>query len=660
MHCLFCKDKLTTTDKDRPHTGVAGGLALSEQKRQNMNIHKTLLLDAASGLSLAAGAQGKVYLETDFDNGIPSDFTLVDMDENPVSAPNYNNATVSDSWAANLADVKTNSAAFSFSSCQYDYPVENWMITPAVHIGSDAAILRWDARSMHYDLPESYKVMVSEGSSSTSDFKEVCRVDGEGYQWQTRAVSLAPYAGKDVYVAFVCTSDDKFILAIDNLFIGEPSDSRLVVKDTSRRFVGSSSPTAVAKGFIVNVGAPVGIESLECATDGGAISQPVGRELLTGDTLAYSFDIPVELNKVARYSLSAVTAGGTQGVYSDSLYCSYFPKTLLAEEGTGTWCNNCPAGTLQGNDMKERLGDDVLVVTVHTRDLLTCNDYNNGISRWISGIPAYIFNRDNTTLNVGPVLDDEQYRKALALEVPAYVDMKVERSADNPGMLALTTNTQFAVGYDNADGRYKLGFAVIEKTVEGTDTTIQANNSTLVSYDEYYYMPFYMPSKLTFYHNVPREGSTAFNGVEGSLPAVIEEGGSYEYAHTMALPAGFEDNDDLFVVAYVLNTLTGKVLNIAHVDVPPVSSGISAAEVSGDGSAIGVSVSGGEFHVDFPGSYEPYTVTVCGLDGTVLASVSGNGGSGTVNISCPVAQGRFCVLRAVQGDNVSVRKFFIK
>ena len=85
-----------------------------------------------------------------------------------------------------------------------------------------------------------------------------------------------------------------------------------------------------------------------------------------------------------------------------------------------------------------------------------------------------------------------------------------------------------------------------------------------------------------------------------------------------------------------------------------------AAEVSGDGSAIGVSVSGGEFHVDFPGSYEPYTVTVCGLDGTVLASVSGNGGSGTVNISCPVAQGRFCVLRAVQGDNVSVRKFFIK
>lgn len=622
-----------------------------------MNIHKTLLLAAASGLSLAAGAQGKAYLETDFDDGIPSDFTLVDMDENPVAVSNYSHATIDGSWAANPADTKDNGAAFSFSSCQYEYPVENWMITPAVHIEDAAAILRWDARSVHYDLPESYKVMVSEGTTAPADFKEVCRVDAESYGWQTRAVSLADYAGKDVYVAFVCTSDNKFILAVDNLFIGEPSGSRLVVMDTSRRFVGSSSPTAPATGFIVNVGAPLEAETLECATDGGTLSMPVGRQLLTGDTLAYSFDVPVELNKTARYSLSLATAGGEAlSLYADSLYCSYFPKTLLVEEGTGTWCNNCPVGVLYANEMKERLGDDVLVVTVHTRDKLTCNDYNNGISRWISGIPAFIYNRDNTTLTVGPVFDDELYAKAQASEVPASVDLKVERSADD--VLTLTANTQFAVDYDNADGRYKLGFALIEKTVEGTDSTKQQNNCTLVTYGEYYYMPQTMPSKLTFFHNVPREGSTAFTGVDGSLPAVLEEGGSYEYTHTLAIPAAYRDTDDLFAVVYVLNSLTGKVFNIGRADVPMTPTGIATATAGTADGGISVSLSGGSFLVNFPDGSEPYTVTVCALDGTVLTKATGNGGSAVV--ACPEAQGRFCLLRAVQGENVIVRKFFIK
>ena len=87
-----------------------------------MNIHKTLLLAAASGLSLAAGAQGKAYLETDFDDGIPSDFTLVDMDENPVAVSNYSHATIDGSWAANPADTKDNGAAFSFSSCSMSIP----------------------------------------------------------------------------------------------------------------------------------------------------------------------------------------------------------------------------------------------------------------------------------------------------------------------------------------------------------------------------------------------------------------------------------------------------------------------------------------------------------------------------------------------------------
>lgn len=630
---------------------------LTYKSKSTMSI-RTIILLMAAGTSVAAGAQVKTYLEADFDKGIPSDFTLIDMDDNPVAVSNYQRVETSGSWAANPVDTKGNNAAFSFSSCQYDYPVENWMITPAIHIESADAALRWDAKSIHYDLRESYKVMVSTVSADPSTFKELARIDGEQYTWQTRALPLAEYAGQDIYIAFVATSENKFILAIDNITVGELNDSRFITDDTSRRFVGSASPTAPVSGTITNVSSPVEVKAIECVTDDGTQTMTVERRLSTGEQLDYNFDIPVSLNNVSHYSLRAIPAEGGDAVtlYSDSLFCSHYPKILLAEEGTGTWCNFCPIGTLQGNEMKERLGEDVLVIAVHTRDKLTCNDYNNGISRWISSIPAYIFNRDNTTITVGSVFDEERYNKALALEVPAFVEMDVTPSEQQPGRITFNTRTQFATAYDNTDGRYKLGFAIIEKTVEGTDSTIQVNNSTQINNGEYYYLPLYIPEKLMFFHNIPREGSTAFTGVEGSLPATIEEGETYEYAHTMTLPDILRSTDDLFAVVYVMNTLTGKVFNIAKADIPELSSGIGGVTADSGNSMIDMRLTGGKLDICLPDSNEPYTVTVCGTDGVMTHKVSGRGN--TVSLQLSSDKGRCHIVRAVQGRHICTRKIF--
>lgn len=74
---------------------------------------------------------------------------------------------------------------------------------------------------MYNDYLEDYKVMVSTGNDDTGSFKELFSVNGESYFWKTHTVSLKQFAGQKIYIAFVCTSLNKYILAIDNMYIGE-------------------------------------------------------------------------------------------------------------------------------------------------------------------------------------------------------------------------------------------------------------------------------------------------------------------------------------------------------------------------------------------------------------------------------------------------------
>ena len=626
--------------------------------------NKALTLWLALSAALTAGADDKAYLQTDFDKGIPSDYVLIDMDENPVVATDYNRASTGGSWTANAIDTKTNMAAFSFSSALYEFPMENWMITPVVSIKSAEAVLRWRARSVHYDFPEDYKVMVSaDGSADPADFTELLSVSGENYLWQQRAIPLADYAGKDVRLAFVGTSpSDRFILAIDDIFVGEPADTAFATTDTSRRFAGAASATAPVSGTVTNIGAPVELGSLQCVTDGGTLTQAVGRAWTAGQTIGYAFDIPVELGKAARYSIVAVPSDGGDPVtiVTDSVFCSHFPQTMLVEEGTATWCNNCPVTvSILNRNVKERFGDEAIVITDHAQDNLTCSDYYIGLSRWVQTLPGIIFNRDGDTRCEWNSFSNKLLNGVVSREVTAYVDMKVERTDDRPGVLAISTTTQFAAPYDNADGRYRIGFGIIEKQIPSGATTIQRNSTTLISYPEYYYMPVSVPQKFQIYHNVSREGSTAFKGVKGSLPETIAQGGSYDFSCELAVPEAVGGADDLFLVAYVLDSISGRVLNVARADIPAVTTGITAAHGGAGGGAIGIAVSGADIRVGFPEAYEPYTVTVCDLAGRVLRSVTGSGTAGEVTVSCPAAAGGCVVVRATQGRNAVTRKLVI-
>ena len=92
-------------------------------------------------------------LSESFNSGIPATFQNLDRDEWPLG--DGFRGSVSGSWYVGYAYARQGKVAMSTSRHSVKAPAENWLITPQLTLGNEKTWLTWDARSMHYDLPES-------------------------------------------------------------------------------------------------------------------------------------------------------------------------------------------------------------------------------------------------------------------------------------------------------------------------------------------------------------------------------------------------------------------------------------------------------------------------------------------------------------------------
>lgn len=223
--------------------------------------------------------------------------------------------------------------------------------------------------------------------------------------------------------------------------------------------------------------------------------------------------------------------------------------------------------------------------------------------------------------------------------------MQVERSEEDNSLLTIHTQTEFAKAYDNASGLYKLGYAIIEKSVQGV---VQKNSSSLLQNGEYYFLPYSIPGDIQVYHNVCREGSTAFKGVESSLPEQIETGTNYDFTHSLTIPEEFVQSDNLFAVAFVMNTLTGVVLNATRSDIPSPVSGIGEPARNDEKRITVFKNSGTSYNIRFA-DQAPYTIELISLDGRVVERQTGTAESSVVTVQYPQYKG--CYLMKVNQLN---------
>jgi hypothetical protein len=159
-------------------------------------------------------------LNIDFQSGIPSNFTLLDADQN---IPNSQVSEFTSPWISYTdPDSSANKVAASTSFFTTEDTASRWLITPALQLGAFGNFISWNAKSHDPSFPDDYYVFVSTTGNQISDFVDtIGYIEEENFEWTNREVnlSLKGFNSQQIYVAFVNRTYDGFKLYLDDIIV---------------------------------------------------------------------------------------------------------------------------------------------------------------------------------------------------------------------------------------------------------------------------------------------------------------------------------------------------------------------------------------------------------------------------------------------------------
>lgn len=139
----------------------------------------------------------------------------------------------------------------------------DWLISPKLTLPATDAKMSFFVKSYigEYGL-EKYNVLVSETDDNLESFKMIGSTREAPYDaWEEVTVDLSEYAGKEVYLAIQCVSEDAFIFMLDDIIVSKPVSSvaenavamlSLYPNPATEMIVISSGGSAIEKVDIYN------------------------------------------------------------------------------------------------------------------------------------------------------------------------------------------------------------------------------------------------------------------------------------------------------------------------------------------------------------------------------------------------------------------------
>lgn len=157
-------------------------------------------------------------LSTDFQNGIPSNYTLLNLD---AQAPNPQVLEFANGWIT-TPDPENNADTVAAVSSYFENAdtANRWLITPALTLGSFGNFIHWEAKSHDPSYPDDYLILVSTTTNDPTAFTDtIGSIEEENFEWTFREVNLsnAGYNDSTIYIAFVLRTYDGFKLYLDDI-----------------------------------------------------------------------------------------------------------------------------------------------------------------------------------------------------------------------------------------------------------------------------------------------------------------------------------------------------------------------------------------------------------------------------------------------------------
>lgn len=537
------------------------------------------------------------YFTTSFEDGIPSSFTLHDVDQRtPSSDMQKIGFAVGTPWIDILEpDGNGNHIACSTSWYKNAGKSNDWMVTEGIDIKSEKAVLRWRSRASDKDYRDGMAVYVSEKGTNVDDFDTsapVYQAKKENYVWTEHTVDLSAYKGKKVYIAFVNNSTDANCLYVDDIFVGVPSKVNISL-DLARVSKTYGDIVVSGNAFATDKQSHKGF-SVGYRVNGKTVEQKFDQTITADGKTAFTLDTPlhIERNQTLDYDAWIKCDGDSTGISSK---VSAYPLKLVSEEVTGTWCGYCIRGIVGMKTMNDKYPDTFIGIAIHNDsntkwpDAMAAGveDYHDYIynSCGITGYPHCVFSR-NPNYSIDPQYMEKCYT-AIMSEADNYTGIELKAQYNkNTGKIDTNTDIYFAKKQSNTN--YKLAYVIVENNVHRTHAELglaenepsgydqnnyYGNNAQGVEMGGYEKMGSTVRAEQIWYNDVARSIYPTPQGEEGIIPADIAEGDHFSNEVSLDIPTNVLNSANTEVIVLLLEK-NGIIVNADKVKIEGIETGI--------------------------------------------------------------------------------------
>ncbi|MDF2437245.1 MAG: hypothetical protein K0Q95_1621 [Bacteroidota bacterium] len=282
----------------------------------------------------------------------------------------------------------------------------------------------------------------------------------------------------------------------------------------------------------------------------------------------YTVNFPAPFTLVAgpnvfTATISNVNNGGADGDGTDNTITTTITpvqaaagKVVVAEEGTGTWCQWCPRGAVYMDLMTEKYGDYYAGIAVHNSDPMVVTAYDAAMGQLIGGYPSALVDRG---LEIDPSQIEEDFLDRIVLAPEGTIVNGATYNSTTRQLKVSITTTMAA----NITGNYKVACVITEDSVTGTTSAYNQVNAysgggsgVMGGFES---LPNPVPAAQMNYSHVARALSPSFAGMPYAFGASALVGQTFTHNFSYTLPAAW-DASQIHIVGMMIEP-SGKINN---------------------------------------------------------------------------------------------------
>lgn len=382
-------------------------------------------------------------------------------------------------------------------------------------------------------------------------------------------------------------SGDGYCSNLAATITGEFVSNDVVIDNQYQEIIATKGSVAEAALNVTNIGSS-SLDNLEYSVTDAATGELLKTTVLNthgvapGKSCGFAFDLgSTDALTQTRRVVTITKVNGEEITKSDRVVSSgmvkvlaqFYPRKVVVEEGTGTWCGYCPRGIVGMEKMYKEFPDNFIGIAVHDDNEMGLGENYYDLMYRFSGFPSCIVNRQEK-YNTDP--NEYELRRIVSAEKDrgeAHIEAQAYWKDDGRNEVAVFTTSRFAYSGNNVDVR--IAYAVTE---DGVGPYMQANyyagGGSLEGWGD-------KDSYVSTVFNDVARGIYDYNGVAGSVPDMISADEAYNYEYTVTLPSNIASKDNISIVTMLINSETGEIMNADKVK-PQVGTAINCASADDD------------------------------------------------------------------------------